>query len=48
MSVLAVGAALLAEGATAEQKRQAIGMGVGAFFGLSVLLFLVSRLNRDR
>jgi hypothetical protein len=48
MIALATVAGLLAEGATAEQKRQAIGFGVGAFIGLSLLLFLVTRLNRDR
>jgi hypothetical protein len=48
MSAFAVFAPLLAEGATAEQKRQAIGLGVGAFAVLSLLLFLVTRLNRDR
>jgi hypothetical protein len=48
MSALAVASALLAEGATAEQKRQAIGLGVGAFAGLAFLLFIVTRLNRDR
>jgi hypothetical protein len=48
MSAFAVTAALLAEGATAAQKRQAIGFGVGAFIGLALLLFLVTRLNRDR
>ena len=46
MSHLAL--SLLAEGATAAQKREAIYFGVGAFSGLSLLLYLVTRLNRDR
>jgi hypothetical protein len=48
MSALAVFAPLIAEGASAAQKREAIGLGVGAFAVLSLLLFLVTRLNRDR
>jgi hypothetical protein len=48
MSALAFGTFLLAEGASTEEKRQAIAIGVGAFLGFALLLFTVSRFNRDR
>jgi hypothetical protein len=48
MSALAFGTFLLAEGASTEEKRQSIALGVGVFLGLALLLFAVSRFNRDR
>ena len=48
MSALAFGTFLLAEGASTEQKRQSIALGVGVFLGLALLLYAVSRFNRDR
>jgi hypothetical protein len=46
MSALAVLTFLLAE--TTDEKRQAAATGIGVFLGLSALLFIVTRFNRDR
>ena len=48
MSALAFGTFLLAEGASTEEKRQSIALGIGVFLALAVLLYAVSRFNRDR
>ena len=48
MSALAFGTFLLAEGASTEEKRQSIALGIGVFLGFAVLLYAVSRFNRDR
>jgi len=48
MSALAVLNFLLAEGESTAEKRHAAATGIGVFLFLALLLFIVTRFNRDR